>query len=71
MDADEKQFAIIFPKLKDHGEKGLPILTSEISKELLPVTTDWTVRFYKWEKAGRKPCPTCRLGSSSQIADSR
>ena len=24
MDADEKQFAVIYPKLKEHGEEGLP-----------------------------------------------
>ncbi len=46
MDADEKQFDVIYRKFRDQGEKGLPILTSELSKELLPVTTDWTVRFY-------------------------
>jgi serine/threonine protein kinase/formylglycine-generating enzyme required for sulfatase activity len=50
LDADEKQFAVIFPKLKEHGERGVPLLTSEFSKEMPtpPVTSDWTVRFYKW-----------------------
>ncbi|MGA2255412.1 MAG: protein kinase, partial [Thermoguttaceae bacterium] len=51
MDADQKQFAKIYAKLKERGDEGLSILTSELSKELLPVTTDWTVRFYKWESA--------------------
>ncbi|MGA2033480.1 MAG: SUMF1/EgtB/PvdO family nonheme iron enzyme, partial [Thermoguttaceae bacterium] len=51
MDADEEQFAVIYPKFKDQGERGLSILTSELGKELLPVTTDWTVRFYKWENS--------------------
>jgi eukaryotic-like serine/threonine-protein kinase len=34
MDADEKQFAIIYPKFKDRGEQGLPLLTGEIDKKL-------------------------------------
>ena len=34
MDADEKQFAAIYPKLKDRSEQGLPLLTGEINKKL-------------------------------------
>ena len=34
MDADDKQFAVIFPKLKDHGETGLALLTKEIALTL-------------------------------------
>ena len=34
MDADEKQFAVIYPKFKDRGEQGLPVLTDEIDKKL-------------------------------------
>jgi hypothetical protein len=34
MDADGNQFAVIFPKLKDQGERALPLLTVEIDKEL-------------------------------------
>src|SRR5208282_4282101 len=36
MDADEKQFAVIFPKLKDRGEQGVPVLTAEIDRKLPP-----------------------------------
>ena len=32
MDADEKQFSVIYPKLKDRGEQGVPVLTGEIDK---------------------------------------
>ena len=34
MDADEKQFAVIYPKLKERSEQGLPLLTAEIDKKL-------------------------------------
>jgi serine/threonine protein kinase/formylglycine-generating enzyme required for sulfatase activity len=34
MDADEKQFAVIYAKFKQQGEKGLPLLTGEIDKKL-------------------------------------
>ena len=34
MDADEKQFAVIYPKFKEQGEQGLPVLTGEIDKNL-------------------------------------
>jgi formylglycine-generating enzyme required for sulfatase activity len=34
MDADDKQFAVIYPKLEDQGEQALPLLTREIDKKL-------------------------------------
>src|SRR5262249_8717861 len=34
MDADEKQFAAIYPKLKDRAEHGLPLLTAVIDTKL-------------------------------------
>jgi hypothetical protein len=34
MDADEKQFAVIYPKFAEQGERGVSILTSELGKEL-------------------------------------
>lgn len=43
MDADEKQFAAIYPKFKERGEQGLPLLTGEINKKLpaeLPSSDD-------------------------------
>jgi serine/threonine protein kinase/formylglycine-generating enzyme required for sulfatase activity len=36
MNADEKQFAVIYPKFKDRGEQGVPILHVEIDKRLPP-----------------------------------
>jgi serine/threonine protein kinase/formylglycine-generating enzyme required for sulfatase activity len=36
MDGDEKQFAVIYPKLKDQGEKCVLLLTGEIAKKLPP-----------------------------------
>ena len=39
MDADEKQFAIIYPKLKECGNEGLPLLQAEIEKPL-PETSE-------------------------------
>jgi formylglycine-generating enzyme required for sulfatase activity len=34
MDADEKQFAVLYPKMQERGEQGLPLLTGEIDKAL-------------------------------------
>ena len=34
MDADEQQFAVIYPKFKEQGEQGLPVLTGEIDNKL-------------------------------------
>ncbi len=34
MDADEKQFAVIYPKFKEQGDKGLPLLTTVIDTKL-------------------------------------
>jgi serine/threonine protein kinase/formylglycine-generating enzyme required for sulfatase activity len=34
LDADEKQFAVIYPKFKDQGGQGLAVLTGEIDKQL-------------------------------------
>jgi len=57
MDADEKQFTVIYPKFEEQGERGLSSLADELSKELTPVTTDWNVRFYEWKKAGQNAAP--------------
>ena len=53
--ADEKQFAVLFPKLKDHGERAIPLLASQFGPAPVApaVKTDWTVRFYKWNPVGR------------------
>ena len=40
MDADEKQFAVIYPKFKEKSELGLPVLTGEIDRELPPDAKD-------------------------------
>ncbi len=37
MDADDKQFAVIYPKFKDQSEKGLPVLSAEIDKKAVVV----------------------------------
>ena len=43
MDADEKQFAVIYPRFKEQGDKGLPLLTTVIDTKLpvdLPSSDD-------------------------------
>lgn len=40
MDTDQKQFAVIFPKLKEHSEKCVSILISEISQKRPPDASD-------------------------------
>jgi len=40
MDADEKQFSVIYPTLQERGEQVLPLLTSEIDRKLPPDATD-------------------------------
>ncbi|MGO9113374.1 MAG: protein kinase domain-containing protein, partial [Thermoguttaceae bacterium] len=40
MDADEKQFAIIYTKLKERGEDGLPSLQGEMDKKAMPGATE-------------------------------
>ena len=40
LDADDKQFAVLYPKFKEQGEGGLPVLTDEIDKKLPPDAKD-------------------------------
>jgi eukaryotic-like serine/threonine-protein kinase len=40
MDADDKQFAAIYPKFKDQAEGGLPVLTGEFDRKLSPKATE-------------------------------
>jgi hypothetical protein len=40
MDADEKQFAVLYPKLTEHGERAAKRLLSEIGKEHRPLAED-------------------------------
>ena len=57
MDADLKQFPVIYPKFEEQGQRGLSFLAGELAKKLVPVTTDWTVRFYEWDKLGENNLP--------------
>src|SRR5262249_1760499 len=34
MDAEKEQFAVLYPKLQAHGERGLAVLQSEVDKQL-------------------------------------
>ena len=47
MDADEKQFAVLYPKLNEHGERGAKRLLAEIGKELQPLAEDDKERLAK------------------------
>jgi hypothetical protein len=40
MDADEQQFAVLYPKWRAHGERGLPLLTGEVDRKLPPEATE-------------------------------
>jgi formylglycine-generating enzyme required for sulfatase activity len=40
LDADEKQFVVIYPKFKEQGERGLPVLIGAIDRELPPDAKD-------------------------------
>jgi formylglycine-generating enzyme required for sulfatase activity len=40
MDADEKQFALMYAKVKEHGDRGLPLLFGEVGKTLPPEAKD-------------------------------
>ena len=40
MDADDKQFAVIYPKFKEQSERGLPVLALEIDRKLPPDAKD-------------------------------
>jgi hypothetical protein len=53
MDADEKQFARIYPILNAQAVRGFSSLTDELDKEIivLPPMT-WNVRFHSWQRVG-------------------
>ena len=36
MDADEKQFAVVYPKFKEQADKGLPLLSDEVGRKPPP-----------------------------------
>jgi hypothetical protein len=57
MDSDDKQFSAVYPKFEGQGDRGLPFLADEVGKELPSVSTDWTVRFHRWEQAGQNSPP--------------
>jgi serine/threonine protein kinase/formylglycine-generating enzyme required for sulfatase activity/HEPN domain-containing protein len=40
MDADEKQFAVLYPKFKEQKERGLPLLTEEADRKPSPDATE-------------------------------
>jgi formylglycine-generating enzyme required for sulfatase activity len=56
MDADEQQFAIIFRKVENQGDRSKPHLLSELGKQIRPVQPIWNLRFFKWE-SNQRPLP--------------
>jgi formylglycine-generating enzyme required for sulfatase activity len=40
LDADEKQFAVLYPIVKDQAERGLPLLLDEVDRRLPPAESD-------------------------------
>jgi formylglycine-generating enzyme required for sulfatase activity len=40
MDADGKQFTVLFPKFKEHGEQGMVLLNAEMERQLRPEWND-------------------------------
>ena len=71
MDADDKQFAVIYPKLKLQGEQGFPVLTAEdLDRNLCPLPeANWTHSIPQVGEC-RAEQISCRLGSGPQIAGS-
>jgi serine/threonine protein kinase/formylglycine-generating enzyme required for sulfatase activity len=68
MDADDKQFGMIFSKLKEHGDKGLPLLSGEIEKELpfdLPSSDDKRDRLAK--RQANAAVALLRMGRPEQV----
>jgi serine/threonine protein kinase/formylglycine-generating enzyme required for sulfatase activity len=52
LDADDKQFAVIYPKFRERGEQGLALLTGEIGKKLpadLPSSDEKREELAKWQ----------------------
>ena len=70
MDADDKQFSVIYPKFEEQGERGLSFLADEVSKELRPRNDRLDGSISQMGESGAEQRP-CRLGSGPQIADSR
>jgi serine/threonine protein kinase/formylglycine-generating enzyme required for sulfatase activity len=68
MDADDKQFAILFPKLMDRAEQGLPVLTDEIDKKL---SADLPSSDERREKLARRQANAAvallRLGQAGKV----
>ena len=67
MDADEKQFAVIYPKFKEHGEQGLPVLIGEIDKKLPPDCQRTTPR-RSWRSGRRmRRWPCLRMNQPAKV----
>ena len=68
MDADEKQFAVIYPKFKEQGEQGLPVLTGEIDKKLPPDCHHRTRSGRSWRSGRRmRRWPCCRMNQPEKV----
>jgi serine/threonine protein kinase/formylglycine-generating enzyme required for sulfatase activity len=68
MDADDKQFGMIFSRFKEHGDKGLPLLSGEIEKELpsdLPSSDEQRDRLAK--RQANAAVALLRMGRPEQV----
>jgi formylglycine-generating enzyme required for sulfatase activity len=66
MDADDKQFAVLYPKFKEQGEQGLSVLTAEIDKKLPPGAKD-EAKEKLAKRQANAAVALLRLGQSAKV----
>ena len=68
MDADEKQFAVIFRKFQEQAERGLPLLTAEFDRKLPPDATS-TAKESLAKRQANAAATLFRLTQSAKVWD--
>jgi formylglycine-generating enzyme required for sulfatase activity len=56
-DADEKQYAVLCPKLQACGDRALAVLVGQLNSNRPAQPLRWTVRFHRWQQVGDRATP--------------
>jgi serine/threonine protein kinase/formylglycine-generating enzyme required for sulfatase activity len=66
MDADEREFAELYPKFQAHGERGLPVLREEVDRKL-PADAGDEAREKLAKRQANAAVVLLRLGAADQV----
>jgi serine/threonine protein kinase/formylglycine-generating enzyme required for sulfatase activity len=67
MDADEEQFALLFPKLREHGESARILLERELGKDITPSNADAKAKDGLAQRQANAAVALLKMGGADRV----